>query len=66
MNNVHPLRTYPAGNAPLIDVVRHAIQTGQRLVTNGTEIYLTPFKRPGEFDVAVRVVEPVDETREAA
>jgi hypothetical protein len=50
-----PMRTQPNGEARLFDVVRAANARGQVLVTNGTDIYLTPRPMRGEFRVGVRV-----------
>ena len=66
MNNVHPLRHYPPGDECLLDVIHRAIESGQRLVTTGRDIYITPVKMPGEFEIAVRVVEPAGAAVRAA
>lgn len=52
---VIPMRSQPDGEARLFDVVRQAHARGQHLVTNGTDIYLTPIVMPGEFVAGVRV-----------
>ena len=66
MTNVHPLRHYPPGDACLLDVVHQALQRQQHLVTNGADIYITPIVMPGEFPIAVRVVEPAGAAVRAA
>jgi hypothetical protein len=55
--NVVPLRHYPPGDACLLDVARRAHTTGQHLVTNGTEVYITPMVMPGEFPIPMRIKE---------
>ena len=52
---VIPMRSQPDGEARLFDVVRRAHARGLHLVTNGTDVYVTPIVMPGERLVAVRV-----------
>lgn len=52
---VIPMRSQPDGEARLFDVVRQAHARGQHLVTNGSDVYVTPIVMPGEHRVGVRV-----------
>lgn len=62
-SNVVSLRHYPSGDARLLDTIHRAITTGQHLVSNGSDVYVTPIVMPGEFKVGVRIATP---KREAA
>lgn len=55
--NIVPLRHRPAGDESLPDVLHRAIRTGQHLVTDGREIYLTPMLMPGEWPIPMRIKE---------